>query len=132
MTKTLYPYLSTSFKLYKTSHTDSSQSCEIPQADAMYPSHQWTIPSNPNPPLSMATHSPLSTTSNLSVQTHILEPSFQPNTLNVPTCLPLSSPVQNFGGTDLRYGPKQLFIGKRARIIYQLGPEPASSDHEKT
>ena len=66
----------------------------------MYPSlHHWTIPSNHTPPPSRPTQPPLSTTSNLLVQTHILVPSFQPYTLDVPTCAPLSSQLQIFDGT---------------------------------
>ena len=63
----------------KESHSNSTQPYTIPQPNTMFPSpHQWTIHSNHTPPPSMATQPPLSTTSNLPVQTHILVPCFQP------------------------------------------------------
>ena len=97
----------------------------------MYPSpHQWTIPSNQTPPPSLATQPALSTTSNLTVQTLIPVPSFQPYISNMPTCAPLSSRLQNFDGTDYRYRPDQFLNRKKARTFYQLSPEPSSPEQK--
>ena len=113
----------------KTSNSNSSHSYTIPQPNTMYPSpHHWTTPSNQTPRPSRPTQTPLSTTFNLLVQTHILEPSFQPYTLDVPTCAPLSSRLQIFDGTDYRYRPEQFLKGIKVRTIYQLGPEPTNPD----
>ena len=92
--------------------------------------HQRTIHSNFTPPLSIAIQPPFSTTSNLPVQTHINLPSSQPYTLYVLTCAPLSSQLQIFDSTDYRYRPQKLLNGIRARNIYQLGPEPTSSEQK--
>ena len=97
----------------------------------MYPSpHQWTTPSNRTPHSSMATQPPFSRLSNLPVQTHILLLSFQPYNSNVLTCAPLSSQLQFFGGTDFTYRPEHFLNGKKARTIYQLGPEPTIPDQK--
>ena len=74
----------------------------------------------------MAIEPPLSTTSNLLVQTHIPVQSFQSYTQNVSTCAPLSRQLQIVDGTGYRYPPDQFFKDTKARIIYQLGPAPTS------
>ena len=111
------------------SHSNSSHLDAFPQTNTMYPSrHQGTISSNDTPPLSMATQTPLYTTSNPPVQTHILVRSFQPCTLFVPTCAPFSSQLQISDGTDYSHRPNQLFNGIKARMFYQLDPKPTNPD----
>ena len=112
----------------KASHDNSYQPQTFPQLNIKYPSpHHWTRPSNHTPP-SMATQSPLSSTSNVLVQTHFAVPSFKTYTLNVSKSAPLSSQLQIFDGTDYRYRPKQLVKGIKADNLCQLGPEPTSPD----
>ena len=88
---------------------------------------QWAKPSNHTPPLpSMATQPPLSTTTNLLVQTHIPQPSFRPFFLNVPTCAPFSCQLQIFHSTDYSYRPDQSVNAIKVHSVYQLGPGPTS------
>ena len=66
----------------------------------------------------MATQPALSTTFNLPVQTHILEPSLQPSILSLPISAPLSSQLEIFDGTHYRYQPEQFLNGMKARTAF--------------
>ena len=94
--------------------------------------HQRTIPSNHTPPPLMTTQPPLSTISNVPVQTHIPAPSFQTYTLNVPTCAPFSNQLQFFDGTDYRFQPELIRNCINTRTVYQLGLEPTNPDQKHT
>ena len=78
----------------------------------------------------MTTQSPLSSTSNVLVQTHIAVPSFKTYTLNGSKFAPLSSQFQIFDGTDYSYRPEQFVKGIKAETLCQLGPEPTSPDQK--
>ena len=80
----------------------------------------------------MTTQTPISTTSGLFGQTHILFPvtSLQPYSQIVPTSALLSSHLQLFDGTEYRYGPEQLLIVIKTCTFNQLGPEPISPEQK--
>ena len=103
----------------KASQSKPSKTYNVPQTNTMYSSpHEWTKHSNHTPPPSMATQPSISTTCNLPVYTHILVPSFQPNTIYVPCCAPLSSQLRIFDGSDFRYRPAQFLHG--IKVTYFL------------
>ena len=93
------------------------------------PSQHYTIPSTNTLPSSVITQPPtfIPTTS----QVPISQPAPHPYTFNIPTCAALSSQLHTFDGIDYYYRLENNMNCIKARIIYQLGPQPTHTEQHR-